>query len=504
MAVREKLAALRAITEEQQDYGTEVLHDLGILYDDGTIEGVNDNIPRMVARIDDTQTSSEYVWSSQKTQTELSNVASNASAALSLSMSAEVMARNAAISEAVSEEARARANAINAISVVIPSEASSVNKLVAESEIGNFIIAARRTGTSIALTDSADGYLQSVTVKGHSEKSGNLFDETRYQHIISDYDEQTTYYNVCEIPLKPNTTYTISQRAGTTVTDPIIMLNNQVSVNVTEGRLDLRQASGSVTVTTDSTGYLYIGAINNTGSTDAQVYARLQACKVQIEEGSTATTYEPYGIMSIGDNGFTITNTNNTDTTSATITTGLPLRSVSDTIFDTLDNDNVTKKCAEVDLGTLDFSYDSANTRFIASITGYGNEGARLTPMVCAAFTPISDGRSLADMPNNSIASGLNEAIMVKTTDYTNILDFIAAMSGVKLVYPLATPTETALSTAEKNALASLRTYNDTTHIDATDSPSITVDYLLNTTNGKAIANMDNKLRELFATSSST
>lgn len=423
MGVREKLDALKGITEEQQEYGTEVLRDLGILYDDGTIEGVNDNIPRMVARIDDSQTSSEYVWSSQKTQYELTNVAANASSALSTAISTEVSNRNSAINTAVGDEATARSESINEITELIPSNASTTNKLSTAADTAGEEIAGTATGTSITLTDSADGYVQSVNTKGKSwttnnlidgiksvgddgfeiETTGkNLFDETKYQHIITGYDEQTTYYNVCRIPLKPNTTYTVSQRAGIAVTEPIVMMNNVVNVNTVEGRLDLRNESGSTTLTTDNTGNLYIGAINNMGYTDELAYARIQACKIQIEESSTATTYEPY------------------KSSTAIIATGLPLRSTLDGVtYDELDSTagKVITRCEVV-----------------------------------------------------------NDEIVAK-----------------------ATPTETPLASAEKSALASLRTYDHITHIDATDSPTMTVDYLLNTDNGKAVANVENKIMMLLS-----
>lgn len=56
------------------------------------------------------------------------------------------------------------------------------------------------------------------------------------------------------------------------------------------------------------------------------------------------------------------------------------------------------------------------------------------------------------------------------------------------------TPIITPLTSAEKSALATLKTYPNTTHIEATDSPNMTVDYLLDTDNGKAMANMQARI----------
>ena len=169
MGVREKLNALKGITEEQQEYGTEVLHGLGILYDDGTIEGVNDNIPRLVARIDDTQTSSEYVWSSQKTQLELTNVAANASSALSTAISGEVSARNSAITSAVSAEASARNSAIAAAisSTYKPAGSKTVSELISSLLIENNL------GNVYNITDSGETTADFVEGAGKPIRAGD-------------------------------------------------------------------------------------------------------------------------------------------------------------------------------------------------------------------------------------------------------------------------------------------------------------------------------------------
>lgn len=180
--------------------------------------------------------------------------------------------------------------AIDELAGIVPSTAGVSNKLSTAADTAGEEIAGAATGTSIALTDSADGYLQGVTVKGHSE-------------VVS-------------------------------------------------------------------------GAIK-----------------------------------SVGDSGFTITATNgdNTASTAATITTGLPLRSTFDgTVYDELTNDSIITRCEVV-----------------------------------------------------------SDEVVAK-----------------------ATPVIIPLTSAEKSALNALRTY-DTTHIDATDEPTMTVDYLLNTDNGQAVAKVD-------------
>lgn len=119
----------------------------------------------------------------------------------------------------------------------------------------------------------------------------NLFNVADYSRIYTDRDGVDSYnYRYMIIQLKPNTTYTVSQNSGEYSGTPIILINNALPVGGAN-YFDLRKASDTKTYTTDSTGQLYIGSVN---SYDDVAYARLQVCNVQIEVGSTATTYKPY------------------------------------------------------------------------------------------------------------------------------------------------------------------------------------------------------------------
>lgn len=118
----------------------------------------------------------------------------------------------------------------------------------------------------------------------------NLFDESQYQNLTSTYEYSNDSYHCKAIHLAPNTTFTVSHRAGTADSNVIALINNVQKVN-NGGFFDLRTASGSKSFTTDSTGCLYIGVLY---SNDTAYNARLALCQVQIELGSTATAYEPY------------------------------------------------------------------------------------------------------------------------------------------------------------------------------------------------------------------
>jgi len=118
----------------------------------------------------------------------------------------------------------------------------------------------------------------------------NLFDKNEYKNLRTQYDFiGTTGYSTKVIQLVPNTTYRITGYGVANATT-IILLNVLAQVNGA-GYFDFRIAD-TKTFTTLSDGKLYIGV--NTSNTDAQVNARLEELSVQLELGSTATTYAPF------------------------------------------------------------------------------------------------------------------------------------------------------------------------------------------------------------------
>ncbi len=105
----------------------------------------------------------------------------------------------------------------------------------------------------------------------------------------------------------------------------------------------------------------------------------------------------------------------------------------------------VKRKYGVVDLGTLSWETDISN-RFRAQLSGIKNPttaSERQDGLVCARYSP-SSSVSLTDMTDKSMLKYDGE-IFIKDTAYTDATTFKAAMSGVMLVYELATPTtETA------------------------------------------------------------
>lgn len=101
----------------------------------------------------------------------------------------------------------------------------------------------------------------------------------------------------------------------------------------------------------------------------------------------------------------------------------------------------VTRKYGVVDLGTLNYNYYAPSTFFYTNITGRASN----TNCVCALYTNVwSTGDSaMAAVPDMSMApmASANGQIKFKNSAYTTTGDFKTAMSGVMLVYELATPT---------------------------------------------------------------
>lgn len=190
--------------------------------------------------------------------------------------------------------------------------------------------------------------------------------------------------------------------------------------------------------------------------------------KIQLELGSTVTAYEPYR------------------STSADYTTGLPLCSIPDTtIHDELNAEKeVVKQCGAVELDDLTFTY--ANSLFSATVTGAA-AGAALCEKytykaITSALSELADGEFTMYSDSGTVKVYIND------TNYSDAATFTTAVTGVKLIYPLETPTTTPLTDTEISAFRALRTFDSTTNINITDEPEFTIDYLKNTDNGKAVS----------------
>ena len=115
------------------------------------------------------------------------------------------------------------------------------------------------------------------------------------------------------------------------------------------------------------------------------------------------------------------------------------------TVYDSLFKDRATKRLGIVDLGSLTW-YNHSSGVFYADITGLKQTST--VSLLCDIYTivPAKYNSQWSNMENMSLAksadnSGANSRVVVKNTNYTtNTNTFKTAMSGVYLIYELATP----------------------------------------------------------------
>ena len=118
--------------------------------------------------------------------------------------------------------------------------------------------------------------------------------------------------------------------------------------------------------------------------------------------------------------------------------------------FATPDNDGyihkATRVCGRVDLGALTYTRSNYGTSenpvyvFVADIgkAAGGN-------IICPKY-PVSTYAAAANLPDKSILSSTNAGLYIRDDSYSTVDAFKAAMSGVYLVYELATPVEIELA----------------------------------------------------------
>lgn len=153
--------------------------------------------------------------------------------------------------------------------------------------------------------------------------------------------------------------------------------------------------------------------------------------------GETATSYTPYE-----EHTYPISQS--------------PLRGVPTLVNDAIvyDGDvrksdgSTERKYGIVDLGTLTWNYDSNNTRFYTPDKPTNIKVVAITTvpnMICPLYGVVKfDGFN--NNSNMVIATNTTGLLVVKNTSYTDGTTFKTAMSGVYLVYELATPTTEQLA----------------------------------------------------------
>ena len=225
-----------------------------------------------------------------------------------------------------------------------------------------------------------------------------------------------------EIPVIPCTQYTL----GGTIKIP----SSQYRIYY------LTQSKGWISRTSalSATSYTFTTP-ENCGYVQLQVANEVDLTQAQLELGSTATDYVPYSAHSYAlDSTKTLRGILKKDANNRLYADG-----------DVYGADGtVNVRFGEVDLGSLNWSYDSTYAFFYHN-TSSDLEQKSNSGYMCSKYV---SGGAKADSQMADVAVGIyshSTYIYVKDTAYTDAALFKASLAGVKLVYEKATPTtETA------------------------------------------------------------
>lgn len=401
-------------------------------------------------------------------------------------------------------------SAIGEVAAIIPATAAVSNKLSTAADTAKEDITATANSEDIALTDSADARVHDLKIYGKTENGHsvgengltvsagggyNIWDEEWEEGAYSNSTGEKTVRQGrlrCKnlIPVDPKFNYWVT-------------ITKDVSLNIN----GYNKNGDFVHILTTT------GSIRNAFIPNLRIYNISYIAFWTYSETEEQIPYN-YGITINKSDG----NINGQyfpyQKTNMPISTALPLRGSYRT----------------VDLGSLNWYYETslalsddpasmprfatnANTvpdAYIPSVefgVAMSSCSSRFTP----AVDPVLGGNT-----DKTICFGKGKGVYVVDHEYTDAAAFKAAVTGITLTYPsycdeidladgvaitrldsngdvLATPVTTPLSDAEKAAFAEFRTFDDNTNVTATDDPFMSLNYVKNTDNGKALADVDNK-----------
>ena len=294
------------------------------------------------------------------------------------------------------------------------------------------------------------GELLSVEgLQSHDTVGFNQFDKDNPSPVIHGYIDGTSMsiigagnHSIYYIPCLPNTTYCASRKAiSTNDRFGIADMNDTPKVGGTINGYSVAprsQVVGNDMVLTLTTGanakYLAIWAywVNETDGTEA-----LDTLCINLSNPTRNGEYEPYEKHSYPlDSSLTLR--------------GIPKLDASNNLY--YDGDEYTsdgkvkRKYGVVDLGTLDWK--TVSDAYMESLTAPQDiksvDGREVANIICPLYQPIAlQPMQVGD--DKRLAVELGGKIFIRDSAYTDATAFKAAMSGVMLVYELATPTtETA------------------------------------------------------------
>lgn len=226
---------------------------------------------------------------------------------------------------------------------------------------------------------------------------------------------------------------------------------DEIADNPGPARLYLARGNTTIYATHAGATFTYLDSMGDLGiviRTDAQISGTIRFKPMVRLASITDTAYEPY------------------ESTTYPIT----IPSSAGTVYGgELDVTNGVLRVTHgiVDLGNYNWTYNSTYGFFVSPTV---SEGASTKPtgysdVWASAYTTYYTGSTivLSQIPNNSVIYGTNAAsstqrIIVKDTRYTDASSLKTAVTGVKCVYPIATPTEITLDPVTVKTLLGFNT----------------------------------------------
>ena len=283
----------------------------------------------------------------------------------------------------------------------------------------------------------------------------NLFDKDNANILVSYFDSSTTTITADSrnrtifIPCSPNTTYTVSKLASPTPRSigytEVIPTDGVQVYGITN--ITVEGPTGTIT-TGESAKYLVVRLWSSSQDTSTTLEQMLDS--VQIELGSTATTYAPYfepiELCKIGN--------------------------YQDYIYKGADGWYVHKACGKVTYNgnsSENWAYDRSYSR--VRIDRADNMRAYASNAYC---THLTTGNTATASSDNVFNIGGTSLFMKSTSVATSKDAWTTWLTthNVSLYYSLATPTDTKITDAtlvgQLEALAGANTYNEKTYIKVT------------------------------------
>lgn len=385
--------------------------------------------------------------------------------------------------EYVDTQVGAVSERVDDIEDVIPSTATPQNPLATAADVSGTAIPS--TSPISPITDSADGMVQKLTIYGRSEVvGGDIHSAGEGWSVVRLADLTWSYNSGTSLPFFYTTLPNYSFPTTSTYEKAPLMCNKYATTTQTDRR------NKGISGYSSSTSSILISDTDYTTLPDFVASLGDATLAYKLADPTQGNAIAIKTDDGTGING-----------TMAVFETALPLRGVSDTVRDklicTADVKQVETVCGEVDLGTIYAGIASGTTSvFTCSIPLMKQSqtiSERLTNLLCPLYE-LSTSPIASNMPNMSMMR-VGTLVYIRNDAYTNTSAFITAMSGVKLVYELATPATAPLNPEEISAFRGLRTYDSTTNVTISDEPEFELDYLKSTGNGQAVADIQRDLQ---------